>query len=43
MIIMVRFDLLVGGVLYPDKVGVGFHADALAGVETGDHPQSVGV
>lgn len=33
-------DPLVGGALGPDKVGVGFHTDAVAGVETGDHPRS---
>jgi hypothetical protein len=37
------FVIPVGGVLYPDKVGVGFYTDAVAGAETGDHLQSVGV
>lgn len=28
----------MGGALGPDQVGVDFHIDAVAGVETGDHP-----
>jgi hypothetical protein len=39
-LINIHLSVLVGGVLHPDKVGVGFHTDAVAGMETGDHPSN---
>jgi len=42
MIAMELFVIPVGGALCPDKVGVGSRTDAVAGMETGDRPQSVG-
>lgn len=43
MTAMEFFGIRVGGVLYPDKMGVGFRTDAFAHLETGEHLQSVGV